>query len=376
MNIFKLKRTLNLTLKNQFGWKTSRKIVVFSVDDYGNVRMASREAKEKMKKNGLNVESNRFDRLDALEDEEDLIQLYDSLTCVSDKNGKHPVFTTFSLPVNPNFEKIIESDYSDYFYETLPETHKKIDGYRNVLAKIKEGIKRGFISPQFHGREHLNIAVFKELIKRKDNEIICAINNRAYACITSRPFPNTSYASAFSFEQLEEVEQHKDIIKDGLKLFEEVYGYRSEHFTAPGYEWHRMLEKTLKEGGISFIDTDMFKKEHRGNGRFSRSFNYSGKRNKLDQYYIVRNCVYEPLLSLGLEWEDYCMMQIENAFKWHKPANISTHRVNFAGHIDPKNREEGLEGLRRLLRKIVQKWPDVEFMSTVELGHLITKSNN
>jgi len=375
MNIFKLKRTLNLTVKNQFGWKTNRKIVVFSVDDYGNVRMASREAREKMKKKGLNVGSNRFDQLDALEDEEDLIQLYESLSCVKDKKGNHPIFTTFSLPANPNFEKIIESDYSDYFYETLPETHSKIDGYTNVLAKIKEGIKRELISPQFHGREHLNVKVFRELIRKKDKEIICAINNRSYACITSRPFPNIGYTSAFAFEMLQEVDHQKNIIEDGLKLFEDVYGYRSKHFAAPSYQWHKMLEKTLKEGGISFIDTDMIKKEHNGNGKYSRSFNYTGKRNKFDQCYIVRNCVYEPLLSPGLDWEDYCMMQIENAFKWYKPANISTHRVNFAGHIDPKNREKGLDRLQRLLRKIVQKWPDVEFMSTVELGELISQNN-
>ncbi|MCB0743891.1 MAG: hypothetical protein KDC67_08305, partial [Ignavibacteriae bacterium] len=87
MNFFKLKRSLNLTLKNQFGWKTEKKIIVFSVDDYGNIRMASKEAREKMREAGLNVESNRFDRLDALENEEDLDHLYETLSSVKDRNG-------------------------------------------------------------------------------------------------------------------------------------------------------------------------------------------------------------------------------------------------------------------------------------------------
>jgi hypothetical protein len=67
------------------------------------------------------------------------------------------------------------------------------------------------------------------------------------------------------------------------------------------------------------------------------------------------------------------MKQIETAFFWNKPAIISSHRVNFCGHIDPKNREIGLSALKELLQKIVKKWPDVEFMSSVELGVLINK---
>ena len=67
-------------------------------------------------------------------------------------------------------------------------------------------------------------------------------------------------------------------------------------------------------------------------------------------------------------------MQVEAAFRMHKPANISSHRVNFCGHIDPKNRELGLSALRELLHRIVKRWPDVEFISADELGKLITNN--
>lgn len=58
-------------------------------------------------------------------------------------------------------------------------------------------------------------------------------------------------------------------------------------------------------------------------------------------------------------------------FFWNKPANISSHRVNFCGYIDDKNRGKGINDLKKLLQKIVQKYPDVEFMSAGELGELI-----
>ena len=376
MNFFKLKRSLNLTLKNQFGWKTEKKIIVFSVDDYGNIRMASKEAREKMREAGLNVESNRFDRLDALENEEDLDHLYETLSSVKDKNDNPAIFTTFSLPANPDFEKIIQSDYSEYFYEPLHKTYKKIEGYGNVLHKIKQGIDEKLILPQFHGREHLSIKVLLELLKRKDKEAICSINNRSLACITSKPFSTIGYTSAFAFTSFDETENHKKIIEDGLNVFEEVYGYRAKHFTAPGNNGHTILESILSEGGIEYIDTDFIKNEHQGNSVYKRKFNYTGKKNKFNQLYFVRNCVYEPLLNPNLDWEDYCMMQIEIAFKYKKVANISSHRVNFGGHIEQENREIGLKKLRNLLKKIIQRWPDVEFMSTVDVGNLISQSKN
>ena len=90
--------------------------------------------------------------------------------------------------------------------------------------------------------------------------------------------------------------------------------------------------------------------------------------------YQVRNVVFEPAHERGFDWVNYSLKQIETAFFWNKPAIISSHRVNFCGHIDPKNREVGLTALKQLLHKIVNKWPEVEFMSSVELGDLLNKN--
>ena len=65
------------------------------------------------------------------------------------------------------------------------------------------------------------------------------------------------------------------------------------------------------------------------------------------------------------------MGQIEAAFRWSRPAIISSHRVNFCGHIDPQNRRTGLDALAKLLRSIVGKWPEVEFVAAHKIGDLI-----
>ena len=61
---------------------------------------------------------------------------------------------------------------------------------------------------------------------------------------------------------------------------------------------------------------------------------------------------------------------------WKKPAIISTHRINFIGFLDERNRTSNLKSFSLLLENILKKWPDVEFMTTVSLGHLISQNRN
>jgi len=132
----------------------------------------------------------------------------------------------------------------------------------------------------------------------------------------------------------------------------------------------------LKNQGIQFMDTNLIHKQYLGNKEYSKSFNYTGKKLATGQLNIVRNVVFEPTASEHVASVQLAMDQIEAAFFWNRPAIISSHRVNFCGHINPKNRETGILALKDLLKKIVQKWPDVEFMAANELGDLMLKKQD
>jgi hypothetical protein len=56
-----------------------------------------------------------------------------------------------------------------------------------------------------------------------------------------------------------------------------------------------------------------------------------------------------------------------------KPATISMHRLNVIGGLVEENRTCNLALLKQLLKEIVKRWPDVEFMNSAELGQLIEK---
>jgi hypothetical protein len=370
--ISRIKDSLINNLKNSIGWKTKRRIVVFSVDDYGNVRLHSKEARSKLDEAGMKIYS-RFDLFDTLETKQDLEQLFAVLNSVKDKNGRSAVFTPFALPCNINFEKMAADDYYNFYYENLPQTYSKLakeqpEAYDGAWELWQEGIAKGFLKPQFHGREHLNLLVFNDKLKKRDPQLLTALKNKSYTSISDDDYPTMSSTAAFDFFDVSDNEHLRPIIKEGLQLFEEVYGYRSNYFTPPVYQIHHSLFQTLKENGITYIDLGLVRKEHQGQNNYKTSFNYIGKKADENLTIVVRNIVFEPTEERGVDWVHFTMKQIERAFRWNKPAIISSHRVNFCGHIDSENREKGLRTLQQLLQEIVKRWPDVEFMAADEMA--------
>ena len=98
-----------------------------------------------------------------------------------------------------------------------------------------------------------------------------------------------------------------------------------------------------------------------------------GATNALGLKYNIRNCIFEPSMNPNRDFVNSCLAQIASAFHWNKPAVICAHRINFVGYIDTKNRDKGLKDFDTLLKSIIQKWPDVRFISSDELDTLTLK---
>lgn len=372
--IASIKKALVNNGKNLIGWSTKRKIVVFAVDDYGNIRIDSPQARVQLTKAGLN-EKNRFDAYDSLETRTDLEILFETLRSVRDGAGRAAVFTPYALPCNINFDKIRREGYTKYYYEKLSQTFEKKEAadpknYRDAWRLWKQGIEDGLLLPQFHGREHINVPLFEKYLHKKNNELLVQLQHQSFTGLPRDDKRPVDLLAAFDFWKAEEQEQFKSILIDGLNKFEEVFGYRPRNFTPPGYRAHPVLYETLHQNGIHFVDTSLVEYQHEGEGLYSKNINYTGKR-KNNLCMMVRNVVFEPCVDLNVDCVSRSIKQIEAAFRWNRPAIISSHRVNFCGHINSSNRSHGIAALKSLLRSIVKKWPEVEFMSACELGSLI-----
>lgn len=363
----KVKSLIKL-VSNLPGWRTKRKIVVFESDDWGSIRMSSRDAYEKLLAKGIPVDAVRYNRFDSLESNADLENLFDVISSFKDKNNNHPVFTGVCVVANPDFEKIRESNFAQYYYEPFSETLKKYPDHDRVLSLWKEGKDKRLFVPQFHGREHLNVQSWLRDLKGGNPHTMLAFEKRVTGITSS--LIQEGYQAAFDLEHPDDVNLHENVLREGLDLFNDLLGYHPEFFVPPNGPFNHKLMPLLAEKGINYIMLDKWQKEPLGNGKFKNRFHFLGKKNKFGITYLSRNGGFEPSAS-KIDWVDKCLADIDLAFKIGKPATISSHRVNYIGFLEPSNRDRSLRLLKELFTMIIRKWPDVEFMTSVELGKAI-----
>ena len=108
---------------------------------------------------------------------------------------------------------------------------------------------------------------------------------------------------------------------------------------------------------------------------YKKKYHFLGNRNKFGQYFLIRNAFFEPSLTKSSDVVGECLKRVDIAFRWKKPAIISAHRINFIGALDESNREKNLKLFIDLLGRVVKLWPDVEFMSSDQLGDLIAEGH-
>jgi len=175
------------------------------------------------------------------------------------------------------------------------------------------------------------------------------------------------FTAAFAVSDTASLDRHRAIIKDGLAQFEAVFGFPSITFTPPAQQLHPDLYSFVAQQGVKAIDKPLRCRRHLGGGAYKPEVNKLGQDKDQDHLTIVRNVVFEPTEDRGFDPVRYALDQVEAAFRWRKPAIISSHRVNFCGHIDPENRKRGLRQLEQLLCGIRKNWPDVRFVTVDEL---------
>ncbi|MBS4058268.1 MAG: hypothetical protein KGZ82_13190 [Bacteroidales bacterium] len=373
MSIRSIRKNISRNLVNFSGWRTERKIVVIESDDWGSIRMPSFETYQNLLRQGIRVDKCPYNRNDSLASEDDLSALFDVLSRFNDKNGNHPVITANTVVANPDFEKIRQSNYMDYHYEPFTETLKKIPVCYNALELWKQGMDYNIFHPQFHGREHVNILLWMKLLQSNTKIFRIAFDYGLWGL--GKEIVDTgkiNIQSAYDTLIKEDILFQKDILKEGLILFEQVFGFKSKSFIANNYIWDDKLNKTLSEGGVSILQGMKYQISPIYRNKSRRLIKHkTGEFNTLNQVYLVRNCHFEPSVFPETDSVISCMNDINNAFIWHKPAIISSHRLNFIGSIIESNRTRNLKFLDQLLQKIIIKWPNVEFKTSVELGNLI-----
>jgi hypothetical protein len=368
----RLEQALLKNLANLPGWRTKRKIVVFESDDWGSIRMSSKRAFDELLKYGIPVDKSHFNTNDSIESNDDLSALLEILKSKKNALGQFPIFTNVTIVGNPDFDRIEKSNFQEYFFESVHESLKRYPHHDQVETLTGQGIDESLLYPIFHGREHLNVKRWMKYLKEGDADFSFAFKFGVTGIANGKNgIRYKDVQAAFDIDQIEDIKYLESVIESGLSLFEQQYGFKARYFVPTNGPFNNELEENLFRGGVEFINTAKKQLEPIGDNKFKKNIRYLGKKNQFGQSYITRNCFFEPSSNEKKNWVDSCLKEIEIAFRWNKPAIISTHRVNYIGFIREDNRKFGLSQLNELLNQIIKRYPDVEFLTSVQLGDLI-----
>jgi len=357
---------------NQYrGWKTSEKIVVFESDDWGSIRTSSNDALKDLRKIGVDVDKCHFMLNDALESIQDLDSLFNVLVKFKDMRGNHPQFTFNAIMANPDFQKIRESEFSTFFYRPFTDEYE-IHFSQNTLKTWHIGISEGVMYPQFHGREHVNTKRWLTDLKNKRKDTLLGYDHSMFG-ISGHIVTEKRGSYLAVFDEIGHgsilIEQ---IIADGLKIFKDTFQFSPKTFIAPNYIWGNQVEEVSKRYGIQSMQgssSQILPTIHEKKQGVVK--NFLGKKSKSQIGYLIRNVLFDPSSNLNKDWVDSALKQIESSFKNNRPAIIDTHRVNYIGSLNLKNRERGLQLLSDLIDGILKRWPDVQFSNSEKLAEKI-----
>lgn len=364
-------------LYNMFGWRTKRHLVVIESDDWGTIRMPSKEVYDEFIRRGIRVDSDPYCRYDNLATKHDLENLFEVLQSVKDKNGHPAVITANTLSANPVFDKIRESNFTQYYFEPFTETLKRDTAHADAFAIWKEGMAAGLFHPQSHGREHLYVKKWLKTLRDGDPVTRTAFDLGTWG-LTAHVDSSIKeyYMGAFNSSADADIREFEGIIDDALRMFKEIFGVDSKSFTPTTYEWSPKIEPSLVQHGVKYIQCTFQQKVPVGDDKGVKTLyrGFQGTKTKAGLIRLHRNCFFEPSTRENYDYFSDCMKRIEIAFRWGKAANICAHRLNFIGSIDSANTDKNLPEFKRLLQEIVKRWPDVEFVTSDQLGDIIESS--
>ena len=104
--------------------------------------------------------------------------------------------------------------------------------------------------PQFHGREHLNVSVWMNALRAGEKEALLAFDEEMWSFVPKqRSIKNLQYEAAFQLIELADLEIQKEIITEGIDLFERIFGYKAEYFVPPNGLFNNNLNSVCRQEG-------------------------------------------------------------------------------------------------------------------------------
>jgi hypothetical protein len=366
-----------VTYLNYKSFTTNRQLLIIESDDWGSLRTRDKQTRDKLNKISSAVKADRYAQLDSIADADDLSALFEVLNSVKDSKGNPACLTANVCTANPDFEAIKAVNFQDFYYTSFTQTLEEYSHREDLLKLWKNGELEKLFIPQLHGREHLHALAWLAELRAGNKDLKKAFELQSfgipYKALLLQKRQNLQAAlDRYNIEG--EAEYQEQWIKDGAEIFKGTFGYASKSFIVPTYRWTNEMHKHLVEANVKTLQGIKLQyiPANKSNIDYHKKPHYTGEIDKKSGLiYTARNAFFEPTIKPEKDWVNETLQGVEKAFKKNQPAIIGSHRINYIGSLDERNRAKNLEMLKTILQKIVSKYPNIEFVSSAELAELI-----
>lgn len=309
-----------------------------------------------------------------LETPQDLERLFEVLEGHRDLHGRHPVFQSAYIVSNPDYAAIQASGGTHFLDVALPQVPR---GWErgDIVAKAREGIRRGVWSPVFHGACHFHPGRWMRRLKAGSEE---------QQALGNGCFLGTGSQDDFEFAGSWGSREDQGRLKLGIKRFSALFG-TPEIAVLPCYAWEQGLERVLSRCGIRYLQGKNHQIHRRTlldkvRGKLS---NFVGMKDSAKSWqiktgdyaigtgisYVCRNVYFEPYQQPDMNIKDVvaqALGRILEVWESGQPAVVISHRANYAS-IDCQVVDRGVRGLNLLLQQLKRLHPETRFLNDPEL---------
>jgi len=313
---------------------------------------------------------------------EDLNRLADVLRGFQDRYGHPAVVTAYMNPACPDVDRIAESGFQHYAWKFCYSDNPELVDRWNAL------VAEGLFEIEFHGREHINVPLFMDLLKTDAHGFRQAVLNKriAWHCDSMwdsrlmedprfkyfyRSFIDASIDPPRALPRDRQIE----IIQTGLQLMHEHFEVAPQVLTPPGYVWDLYIGQALRACGLEYLDAARMSivGVTSNQGLEVRDFVLDWGSNPEGIQAIIRTDVYEPTerVTPGQRIDlDDALWGVRRNLAAGSPVVLVSHCQHYIGP-DQSLKQSSLQGLRRLIQEVRICRPKVAFLSAADLGHYI-----
>lgn len=335
-------------------WRCAERVVVIESDDWGlmTAPCADVAARYGCPKPWAWEET---------ETEEDIEALYRVLAAHADRAGRPGCLTANFVVGTPDFAEIRRHNASRYADHSIGAAGLPRAGYA-------EGMRRGFLAPQYHGRSHLRPALWLRDLRDRE-PLATALFERGIAAGLNLTDHNgwryhSEYAAWPGGEEDADAVMH-DWIRGGIAMFRETFGFEPRTTAAPHYLLPPRAAHALRANGMHAAQAGGYRIILPAPGRKRILSHVIGERGNDGLVYLARTVKFEPCHDHAPWGAETAVKHALSCFRARLPVVIDTHRMNYTG----RHRREGLHALDSLLRRLAAERP--LFLASVELAEAV-----